>query len=138
MTQKTFWRRVKEIMNDQNSYPTDVPNLETWQKQQKEITERTILEAAERKERITHWFEQDAYVNGTWLKRAWMRLQYLFLDLRGETRMPPIPDHMIMEVARCLLPDIIAFYETEEGREAFRQWKEQQAAQEEKEESKVS
>ena len=138
MTQKTFWRRVREIMNDQNSYPTDVPNLETWQKQQKEITERTILEAAERHERITHWFEQDAYVNGTWLKRAWMRLQHLFMDLRGETRMPPIPDHMIMEVARCLLPDIIAFYETEEGREAFRKWKEQQAAQAAKEESKVS
>ena len=138
MTQKTFWRRGKEILNDQISYPTDVPNLDTWRKQQKEITERTILEAAERQERITHWFEQDAYVNGTWLKRAWMRLQYLFMDLRGETRMPPIPDHLIMEVARCLLPDIIAFYETEEGRETFRKWKEQQAAQEEKEESKVS
>ena len=36
MTQKTFWRRVREIMNDQSSYPTDVPNLESWRKQQKD------------------------------------------------------------------------------------------------------
>lgn len=137
MTQKTFWRRVKEIMNDQSSYPTNVPNLETWQKQQKEITERTILEAAERQERITHWFEQDAYVNGSLLKRAWMRIQFIFLDIKGEKHHSKIPDYVIQEMARCLLPDLIAFYESEEGMAAFNQWKAEQEAKK-KEESKVA
>ena len=137
MTQKTFWRRVREIMNDQSSYPTDVPNLETWRKQQKEITERTILEAAERQERITHWFEQDSYINGTWLKRAWMHIQYIFLDIKGEIHHSKIPDYVIREMARCLLPDLIAFYESEEGIAAFNQWKTEQNAKK-KEQSKVA
>ena len=138
MTIKTFKKRVITLLNDNHSFVLEGEALEAWKDQQKEISAHQAELARRDREMMSHWFEQDAYVNGTWLKRAWMRLQYLFLDLRGETRMPPIPDHMIMEVARCLLPNIIAFYETEEGREAFRQWKEQQAAQEEKEESKVS
>ena len=138
MTWKQFVRRFKEITADSSVTLLGVADLETWHEEQKKITERTLQEEQEKRELVEHWFAQDAYINGSWIKRAWMRVQYIFLDLQGETRMPQIPDHMIMEVARCLLPDIIAFYETEEGREAFRQWKEQQAAQEEKEESKVS
>ena len=137
MTQKTFWRRVREIMNDQSSYPTDVPNLESWRKQQKEITERTILEAKAKQERVAHWFEQDAYVNGSRLKRAWMRIQFIFLDIKGEKHHSKIPDYVIQEMARCLLPDLIAFYESEEGKAAFNQWKAEQDAKK-KEESKVA
>jgi len=34
-----------------------------------------------------------------------------------------IPDNVLESLARCFLPDIIAFYETEEGQEYFAQWK---------------
>ena len=34
-----------------------------------------------------------------------------------------IPDDVLESLARCFLPDIIAFYETEEGQEYFAQWK---------------
>ncbi len=34
-----------------------------------------------------------------------------------------IPQHEIDALARCLLPDIIAFYESEEGQKEFEQWK---------------
>lgn len=37
-----------------------------------------------------------------------------------------IPQHQIEAVARCLLPDIIAFYESEEGQWEFVEWKEKQ------------
>ena len=37
--------------------------------------------------------------------------------------LPPIPDHIRKEIARCLLPDIIAFYESEEGQREFEEWK---------------
>ena len=41
-----------------------------------------------------------------------------------------IPPHAIEAIARCILPDIIAYYETEEGQRAFREWKATQKAKE--------
>ena len=35
----------------------------------------------------------------------------------------PYPDHVIETIARCLWPDIQAFYESEEGQKAFADWK---------------
>lgn len=37
-----------------------------------------------------------------------------------------IPVHIINSVARCLLPDILKFYESKEGKEYFEQWKAEQ------------
>ena len=39
-----------------------------------------------------------------------------------------IPEHAIEAVARVLLPDILAYYESEEGQRAFAAWKKQQDA----------
>ena len=36
-----------------------------------------------------------------------------------------IPQHQIEEIARCILPDILAFYESEEGQREFSEWKKQ-------------
>ena len=38
-----------------------------------------------------------------------------------------IPKHEIESLARCLLPEIIKFFESEEGKQEFEEWK---AAQE--------
>ena len=37
-----------------------------------------------------------------------------------------IPQYKIEAIARCLLPDIQAFYESEEGRREFAEWKARQ------------
>lgn len=37
-----------------------------------------------------------------------------------------LPDHVIEEIARCILPDIIAYYESEEGQREFQKWKAEQ------------
>ena len=34
-----------------------------------------------------------------------------------------IPQHVIASIARRILPDIFAFYESEEGQRAFAEWK---------------
>lgn len=34
-----------------------------------------------------------------------------------------IPQHEIERIARCILPDIIALYESEEGQREFQEWK---------------
>ena len=40
-----------------------------------------------------------------------------------------IPQHVIESIARCILPDIIAYYETEEGQRQFQEWKAMQEAE---------
>ena len=39
-----------------------------------------------------------------------------------------IPPHKIEAIARCLLPDILAYYESEEGQWEFSKWKKQREA----------
>ena len=34
-----------------------------------------------------------------------------------------IPEHELESLARCFIPDIIAFYESEEGQKEYEQWK---------------
>lgn len=36
-----------------------------------------------------------------------------------------MPQHQIEAIARCILPDILAFYESEEGQREFAEWKKQ-------------
>lgn len=38
-----------------------------------------------------------------------------------------IPQRGIEIIARCIFPDILAFYESEEGQQEFAEWKAQQA-----------
>jgi len=33
------------------------------------------------------------------------------------------PDHAIEKIARCILPDILAFFESEEGKKEFEEWR---------------
>ncbi len=51
------------------------------------------------------------------------RIEGLLRDNSGEC---DIPDDLIKEIARCLVPDIIAFFETEEAMREFEAWKAEQ------------
>ena len=51
------------------------------------------------------------------------RIEELLKDNRDEC---DIPDDLIKEIARCLVPDIIAFFETEEAKREFEAWKAEQ------------
>jgi hypothetical protein len=44
-----------------------------------------------------------------------------------------IPQHQIEAIARCILPDILAFYESEEGQREFAEWQKQRLKTEHKE-----
>lgn len=50
-----------------------------------------------------------------------------------------IPQHEIETIARILLPDILAYYESEEGQREFAEWKAQRdAAQNDNEAEKIA
>ena len=40
-----------------------------------------------------------------------------------------IPQYKIEAIARCIMPDILAFYESKEGQKEFAEWKRQQEAE---------
>ena len=47
-----------------------------------------------------------------------------------------IPQHQIEAIARCIMPDILAFYESEEGQREFAEWKKQREAERQEAEMK--
>ena len=51
------------------------------------------------------------------------RIEELLRDNHGECE---IPDELIKEIARCLLPDVIKFLESDKGKEEFEKWKSNQ------------
>ena len=51
------------------------------------------------------------------------RIEELLRDNHGECE---IPDELLKEIARCLLPDIIAYLESENCKKDFNKWKENQ------------
>ena len=48
------------------------------------------------------------------------RIEELLRDNHGECE---IPDELLKEIARCLLPDIIKFLESDKVKEEFEKWK---------------
>jgi hypothetical protein len=40
-----------------------------------------------------------------------------------------IPQYKVEAIARCIMPDILALYESEEGQREFAEWKRQQEAE---------
>lgn len=51
------------------------------------------------------------------------RIEELLRDNHGECE---IPDELLKEIARCILPDVVAYLESENGKEEFKEWKENQ------------
>ena len=49
-----------------------------------------------------------------------------------------IPQYAIETVARCLLPDIIAYFESEEGQREFAEWKRQQEEKKDTDAEKIA
>ncbi len=46
-----------------------------------------------------------------------------------------IPQHVIDSIARCIWPDILAYYESEDGQREFAEWQAGQTANSDKEDT---
>jgi|GEM_PF-549706 len=58
----------------------------------------------------------------------WVRIRSIFRSRRGEYT--DIPQDVIESIAATFLPDISAFFESEEGKKEFAEWKEKQKLKE--------
>lgn len=120
---------MQAILSDNRSGFFSAEDYDQWvENHRKELEEREKAEAErQRKEEelLAAWFFREEYLNAGWFKRLLLTIEFLIRDKRGEGHIPQIPDKVRMEIARCLLPDIIAFFESDKGQKEFEEWKKQ-------------
>ena len=123
MTWKKFWKRVNALIHDNRTVLLEGEDIEDWEEVQRKQREKEAEQRKKEQEILATWFLREEYINAGWFKRLLMRIEFVFRDTRGESHIPEIPKNIRMEIARCLLPDIIAYFESEEGQREFTEWK---------------
>ena len=137
MTWKKFWKRVNALLHDNRTVLREGEDIEDWEEVQRKQREEEAGRQKKEQEILATWFLREEYINAGWFKRLLWRIEFVFRDTRGEHKLPSLPDHLRMEIARCILPDIVAYFESERGQREFAEWKAQQEA-EKKEKSEVA
>ena len=128
VTWKKFWKRVNALIHDNRTVLREGEDIEDWEETQRKQREIEAERQKKEQEILATWFLREEYLNAGWFKRFLLRIEFVFRDTRGESHIPQIPDHIRMEIARCLLPDIVAYFESEQGQREFAEWKAQQEA----------
>ena len=83
-----------------------------------------------------YWQDIYAYEHGGFWKRWLIEIRYVLSERRAECN---VPKHVLQAIVDDMLPDIRAFFESEEGKREFEEWKkqrEQKPAEGEKEHKK--
>lgn len=73
-------------------------------------------------------WDRDDFKNAKWWKKLWLFAVDGLTNKRGEGH---IPDDILRDLARLLLPQIIQMYESEEGKKQLEEWKAEQEKQKE-------
>ena len=111
---KKLWKWLQAILSDNRS---GFFSAEDWAESHKQkLEEREKAEAERRrreKELLATWLFREEYLNAGWFKWLLLTIEFLIRDKRGEDHILQIPDKVRMEIVRCLLPDIIAFFESD-------------------------
>ena len=123
MTFKNFLKRVNALIHDNRTVLREGEDVEDWEEVQRKQREKEAERQRKEREILATWFLSEEYLNAGWFKRFLLRLQFAFRDTRGESHIPQIPEHIRKEIARCLLPDIVAYFESEQGQREFEEWK---------------
>ena len=95
-----------------------------YKKHNYELEWRELVQRRNDQSKVAHILCSDDYKNANLWKRTRIYLrEVLPIDRRAVFN---IPDHEIEALARCFLPDIIAYFESEEGKAEFAAWKAEQ------------
>ena len=128
MTWKKFWKRVNALLHDNRTVLREGEDIEDWEEVQRKQREEEAERLRKEQEILAMWFLREEYLTAGWFKRFLLRLGFAFRDTRGESHIPQIPEHIRKEIARCLLPDIIAYFESEKGQKNSRNGKSQRTS----------
>jgi hypothetical protein len=67
-----------------------------------------------------YWKDIQSYEHGGFWVRLRIRVKYIFRDRRAECN---VPKSVLQAIVDDMLPDIRAFFESEEGKREFEEWK---------------
>ena len=68
------------------------------------------------------WSEIKEYERANVFRRIWLRMVQTLRNRNGSVG---IPMHVLESIVDTMLPDIVAFFETDEGKREFEEWKEE-------------
>ena len=68
------------------------------------------------------WNEIKDYEKASLLRKAWLRIVQTFQNGKGSAG---IPIHVLESIVDAMLPDIVSFFETDDGKREFEEWKEE-------------
>lgn len=68
-----------------------------------------------------YWKDIQAYEHGGFWARLRVQIKYTFRDRSAEC---DVPKYVLQAIVDDMLPDIRAFFESEEGKREFEEWKE--------------
>lgn len=125
MTWKKIWKRVNALIHDNRTVLREGEDIENWEEVQHQQREEEAERQKKEQEILATWFLREEYLNAGWFKRLILRIEFVFRGTRGESHIPQIPEHIRKEIARCLLPDIVAYFESEQGQREFAERKKQ-------------
>ena len=114
---------MNALLHDNRTVLREGEDIEDWEEVQRMQREEEAERLRKEQEILATWFLREEYVNAGWFKRLLLRIEFVFRDTRGESKLPPLPDHLRIEIARCILPDIVAYFESERGQREFEEWK---------------
>ena len=113
------FERIKEILTDTSGIIGTPEERAKWKQYYENERELAKAVAAEIEKENA---QPEVQKKSTWLQKIKDALRYIFTDTRGECT---IPDDVIRRLAKALLPNILAFFESEEGKKEFEEWKQQ-------------
>ena len=67
-----------------------------------------------------YWKDIYAYEHGGFWKKWFIEIRYVFRERRAECN---VPKHVLQAIVDDMMPDIRAFFESEEGKREFEEWK---------------
>ena len=111
--------RLKEILTDTSGIIGTPEERAEWKKYYEDQTELAKAVAFRIEKENAQIIEQK---KSTWLQKIKDAPHDIFTDKRGECT---IPNDVIKRLAKALLPNILAYFESEEGKKEFEEWKQQ-------------
>ena len=111
---------MKELLSDTSGIigtPEERAKWKQYYDNQTELAKAVAAELENGNEQMT------VQKKSTWLQKIKDALRHIFTDKRGECT---IPDHILRDLARLILPSIMEMYQSEEGKQLLMQWKAEQ------------